>query len=66
MIREGLQDQSFLDTYTLGFNQFKDYVTGVEDGDAKTPAWAEGITGVEASTIERLARGIWRPRNLLH
>jgi len=56
MIEEGLQDQTFLDTYTLGFDQFKDYVAGVEDGIAKTPTWAEGITGVTASTIKKLAR----------
>mgnify|MGYP001067197667 CR=1 FL=1 len=56
MIKENLQDQKFLDTYTLGFNQFKAYVMGDEDGIPKTPQWAEAITSVQASTIERLAR----------
>jgi len=56
MIKENLQDQKFLDTYTLGFDKFRDYVLGLEDGVAKTPAWAEAITGVPASTIEKLAR----------
>jgi anaerobic dimethyl sulfoxide reductase subunit A len=56
IISENLQDQRFLDTYTVGFSQFKDYVLGVEDGIAKTPAWAEAITGVPAATIQRLAR----------
>jgi len=56
MIEENLQDQKFLDTYTIGFEQFKDYVLGVEDGVPKTPAWAEGITEVPAATIENLAR----------
>ncbi len=56
MINEGLQDQKFLDTYTLGFDKFRDYVTGAEDGIAKTPAWAEAITSVPAETIARLAR----------
>lgn len=56
MIRENLQDQRFLDTYTVGFSQFKDYVLGSEDGIAKTPSWAEAITGVPASVIEQLAR----------
>jgi len=55
MIRDGLQDQKFLDTYTIGFDKFQGYVMGEEDGVPKTPAWAEGITGVPASTIERLA-----------
>ena len=56
MIRDNLQDQRFLDTYTIGFDQFQDYVTGVEDGVPKTPQWAEPITGVPAPTIENLAR----------
>ncbi len=56
IITENLYDQKFLDTYTVGFNQFKDYVLGIEDGTAKTPAWAETITGVPAATIENIAR----------
>jgi len=56
ILEESLQDQSFLGKYTLGFERFRDYVVGVEDGEAKTPAWAERITGVPADTIENLAR----------
>ncbi len=56
MIREGLHDQAFLDKYTLGFDKFKAYVMGQEDGVQKTPAWAAEITGVPAETIERVAR----------
>lgn len=56
IIKENLQDQSFLDKYTLGFEHFRDYVVGIEDGEPKTPAWAEGITGVSKATIEHLAK----------
>jgi anaerobic dimethyl sulfoxide reductase subunit A len=56
IIREGLHDQAFLDKYTLGFEKFRDYVLGLEDGVEKTPGWAEPITGVPAGTIELLAR----------
>ena len=56
MIKEGLQDQAFLDKYTVGFDRFKAYVLGKEDGQDKTPAWAAEISGVPAATIERLAR----------
>ncbi len=56
MIKENLQDQQFLDSYTVGFDQFKDYVMGVEDNLPKTPEWAEAITGVPAEIIENLAR----------
>jgi len=56
IIKENLHDQAFLDKYTIGFDKFKDYVLGIEDGIEKTPAWAEEITSVPAQTIERLAR----------
>ena len=56
MIAENLYDREFIDTYTIGFDKFKDYVLGEEDGIVKTPAWAEGITGVPAAIIEGLAR----------
>ncbi len=55
IIKGNLQDQAFLDTYTIGFDRFKDYVLGQEDGTPKTPLWAEVITGVPAATIENLA-----------
>jgi len=56
MITENLYDQRFLDTYTVGFDRFKEYVLGEEDGIAKTPAWAERISSVPAQTITELAR----------
>lgn len=56
MVKEKLHDQKFLDTYTIGFDRFKDCLLGKEDGVAKTPAWAEAITGASASAIESLAR----------
>jgi len=55
MIDKNLQDRAFLDRYTIGFEKFKDSVLGLKDGEAKTPSWAEQITGVPASTIENLA-----------
>jgi anaerobic dimethyl sulfoxide reductase subunit A len=56
MITEKLHDQRFLDTYTVGFERFREYVLGDEDGVPKTPGWAEDITGVSSDTIARLAR----------
>ena len=56
IIKENLQDRSFLDKYTIGFDRFKDYVLGIEDGVPKTPSWAEAITGAPAEAITSLAR----------
>jgi anaerobic dimethyl sulfoxide reductase subunit A len=70
MIREGWQDQTFLDTYTLGFDaahmppyanpaeNFRDYVMGVSDGIEKTPAWASQYCGTPVNLIESLAYAI--------
>jgi anaerobic dimethyl sulfoxide reductase subunit A len=55
IVTRHLHDQAFLDRYTIGFEQFRDYVIGEEDGLPKTPEWAEAITGVPASVIEKLA-----------
>jgi anaerobic dimethyl sulfoxide reductase subunit A len=56
MIAENLHNQQFLNRYTIGFREFKDYIMGAEDGTVKTPAWAEAKTGVPAATIISLAR----------
>ncbi len=56
MIAENLHDQTFLDKYTVGFDRFKAYVLGQEDGVEKSPQWAAQICGVAADTIIRLAR----------
>lgn len=68
MIIENLYDRQFVEKYCLGFdeaqmpegispgNSLSAYIFGHSDGTAKTPAWAEAITGVPAGTICRLAR----------
>lgn len=56
IIREGWQDQKFLDKNSVLFDRYKTYVMGTKDGVPKTPGWAEPITGVPAATIEQLAR----------
>ncbi len=55
IVEAGLQHQSFLDRHTVGFDRFRDYLAGKEDGIKKTPVWAESITGVPAATIRSLA-----------
>ena len=63
IIKEGLQDQGFLDTCCLGFDAAHmpegvdpslnclSYLMGENDGIPKTPEWGETITGIPADTI---------------
>ncbi len=62
---EKLHDQKFLDTYTVGFDKFKAYLLGETDGQPKTPAWAERISGVPAHLIAQLARDMARSRTMI-
>jgi biotin/methionine sulfoxide reductase len=55
LIEAGREDADFLARCTVGYDRFRDYVLGLADGVAKTPAWAEAITEVPAATIRRLA-----------
>ncbi len=49
IIREKLYDEDFIKEWTVGFEEYAEYVKD------KTPQWAEDITSVPAKTIERIA-----------
>ncbi|WP_290995280.1 molybdopterin-dependent oxidoreductase [Gordonibacter sp.] len=53
---EGLYDQEYVRTHTVGFDEFAAYVRGDEDGEPKSPAWAAPKCGVPEYTIKALAR----------
>jgi len=55
-IKEGTYNKDFIATHTLGFDKFKAYVTGDEDGVPKTAEWASPLCGVPVWTIKALAR----------
>jgi len=55
-ITEGLYDKEYVATHTVGFDKFKDYVLGKEDGIPKTLSWASKRTGVPTRIIKVLAR----------
>lgn len=68
ILSEGLQDQTFMDTFCLGFDEghmpegisgnesYEAYLFGKKDGICKTPQWAEAITGVPSEKIIKFAR----------
>lgn len=55
-ITEGTYNKEYVDTHVVGFDKFKAYVMGEEDGLPKTPKWASPKCGVPAWTIKALAR----------
>ncbi len=65
MLTEGLQDQAFLDKYTVGFEPFRQYVMGESDGTPKTPAWAAALSDLSTETITALAREFATTENAL-
>ena len=52
IVRDKLYDKNFVDSWTVGFAEYAEYVKD------KTPEWAEKITTVPAATIERLAKNL--------
>jgi molybdopterin guanine dinucleotide-containing S/N-oxide reductase-like protein len=55
-LTENRYDKEYVDTHTYGFDKWKAYVLGEEDGIPKTPEWAEKISSVKARDIRALAR----------
>lgn len=71
LINENLIDESMVNQYCVGFDEstlpasaapnssYKDYILGHgADQTAKTPEWAEAVTGIPAIQIRQLARQI--------
>lgn len=58
LFTEDLWDKAFVDRYVEpnGFEEWKNYILGKDDGIEKTPQWAEKECGVPAKTIHDLAR----------
>ncbi|MEW5420799.1 molybdopterin-dependent oxidoreductase [Amorphus sp. 3PC139-8] len=61
----GRVDRDYLDRYTTGYERFEAYLTGAQDGVAKTPEWAADICGVPAKTIADLADRAAEKRTLI-
>ena len=64
-IKEDLYDKEYVATHTVGFDKWKAYLIGDEDGVPKTPEWQERETGVPAKDVRALAREWGRKRTYL-
>ncbi len=55
-IKEDLYDKDYVASHTIGFDKWKAYLLGEDDGVPKTPEWQEAETGVPARDVRALAR----------
>lgn len=66
LVVDGLADEEFLATYTVGAEEVRRYVLGSTDGLPKTPEWASSISRVPAATIRDLAHTMAAGRTLVN
>jgi trimethylamine-N-oxide reductase (cytochrome c) len=64
-ITEGLYDAGYVAERTVGFEKWRAYILGEEDGAAKTPEWQEAETGVPAREVRALARAWGKKKTYL-
>ncbi len=64
-ITEDLYDKDYVAGRTTGFDAWKAYLLGSEDGIPKTPEWQEPETSVPAHTVRALARAWARKKTAL-
>jgi anaerobic dimethyl sulfoxide reductase subunit A len=67
LIEEELIDRDAVARLSYGFDYFERYIRGLEDGQPKTPEWAERICGTRRNVIHRFARlyGTTEPASLI-
>ena len=63
--KEGLVDSEFLASHTVGYDRFRSYLLGEEDGIAKDASWASAISNLPASMITSLARKMATKRTFI-
>jgi biotin/methionine sulfoxide reductase len=65
LVEEGLHDGDFLARCCHGWDELRRYLTGQADGTVRDARWAASICGVDAGTIEELARLVARHRTVI-
>jgi len=64
-ITEDLYDDEYVGRLTKGFDKWRDYILGQNDGTPKTPEWQVAETGVPAKDVRALAREWGRKKTYL-
>ena len=63
---EGLADDAFLARYCVGYERFRRYLEGADDGQPKDADWAAPRTEIAAATIRDLARRMAGQRTMIN
>jgi len=64
-LTENLYDKDYIEKRTVGFEKWRDYILGEEDGFPKTAEWAEKETRIPAREIKALAREWAKKKTML-
>ena len=64
-INEDLYDSDYVGRNTTGFDEWRAYILGTNDGTPKTPDWQEPETGVPAHIVRALARAWGKKKTYL-
>ncbi len=65
LLDEQLTDNGFIQQYTVGIEEFQNYLNGVDDGINKDADWASAICAIPASQILELARRMAANRTMI-
>ncbi|QKJ87825.1 Trimethylamine N-oxide reductase I catalytic subunit [Paramixta manurensis] len=65
LLSEQRHDEKFLQRYTVGFDKFRAYLLGEQDGTPKSAEWAAAICGIEAKQLRQLARDMAENRTMI-
>ena len=65
LLKNDLHNMDFLHRYCVGFDRFRDYLTGQTDGCPKSAFWAEQVCGISANEIESLALRMAKSRTMV-
>lgn len=65
MIKDDSYNKDFIKKYTVGFDEFSDYVMGRKNNAECSPDWAAGITGIPVDSINKLAENIISKKTLI-
>ena len=66
LISDGSYDRAFVGDHCTGWDALAAYITGAEDGIAKSAEWASGITTIRPSEIRSLARSLVERRSMIN